>query len=59
MSDAERITELERKLMLSHEYSKRLATMLKCHDELLKIVFQQLGLKWEVVELPEPPTAIN
>lgn len=59
MTDAERIERLEANFALLHEYNLRLRTMLKCHDELLKIAFDRLGLRWETVELPEPPSSIN
>jgi len=55
MTEAERIDDLERRLLAMHEYNKRLLALTKCHDEILKVVCSQLGLACEVLELPPPP----
>ena len=52
MDDNNRIADLERRLLAMHEYNKRMTTVTRCHDEILKVLCSQLGIRWEVVELP-------
>lgn len=51
----QKIADLEVRLRAMHEYSRRLTTIALCHEQLLKIVFDRLGLDWQAVELPPPP----
>jgi hypothetical protein len=55
MTNTDKIRDLELKLAAMHEYNRRLLVASRCHDEILKCICSQLGIAWELVELPEPP----